>query len=221
MTISNHFKGLDMTGPTTAFWQERFEKKETGWDRGSPSPQLLAWLESGLLQPCRIAVPGCGAGWEVAELARRGFEVTGLDYTPAALDKTRALLDAQALHAELVHADVLSYRPEKVFDAVYEQTCLCAIHPDHWFQYAGQLRQWLKPEGTLWALFMQKIRPAATEEGLIEGPPYHCDINAMRALFPGSDWAWPKPPYTKVPHPNMGHELALRLTRIPAVDRTQ
>ena len=56
-----------MAGPTTDFWQERFEKKQTGWDRGATSPQLLAWLESGALQPCRIAVPGCGSGWEVAE----------------------------------------------------------------------------------------------------------------------------------------------------------
>ena len=202
-----------MAGPTTKFWQERFEKKETRWDRGAPNPQLLAWLDSGALQPCRIAVPGCGGGWEVAELARRGFEVTGLDYTPAAVAKTRTLLDAQSLKADVVQADVLSYQPGQAFDAVYEQTCLCAIHPDHWFQYSKQLQRWLKPEASLWALFMQAIRPAASEEGLIEGPPYHCDINAMRALFAQPDWAWPEPPYARVPHPVLVHELALRLIR--------
>ena len=37
------------------------------------------------MQPCRILVPGCGSGWEVAELSRRGFEVVGLDYTEAAV----------------------------------------------------------------------------------------------------------------------------------------
>ena len=52
-----------MSGPTPSFWQERFEKQETRWDRGAPSPQLLAWLDSGALLPCRIAVPGCGGGW--------------------------------------------------------------------------------------------------------------------------------------------------------------
>ena len=55
-----------MSGPTSAFWQERFDQQETRWDRGTTSPQLLAWLDSGALQPCRIAVPGCGGGWEVA-----------------------------------------------------------------------------------------------------------------------------------------------------------
>jgi methyl halide transferase len=202
-----------MAGPSTEFWQQRFENKETGWDRGSPSPQLLAWLDSGELQPCRIAVPGCGSGWEVAELARRNFEVTGIDYTAAAVEKTRALLQAGSLKAEVIQADVLSYHPTQPFDCIYEQTCLCAIHPDHWVPYARQLRDWLKPAGTLWVLFMQMIRPAASEQGLIVGPPYHCDVNAMRALFPESDWLWPKPPYPKVPHPSLAHELALRLVR--------
>lgn len=202
-----------MAGPTTEFWQARFENKETGWDRGSASPQLLVWLQSGALQPCRIAVPGCGSGWEVAELARRGFDVIGIDYTPAAVEKTRSLLDASGLRAEVLQADVLSYQPEKPFDAIYEQTCLCALHPEHWFEYTRQLHQWLQPQGSLWVLFMQMVRPAATQEGLILGPPYHCDINAMRALFPQRDWVWPKPPYAKVPHPSLAHELALTLVR--------
>jgi protein-L-isoaspartate O-methyltransferase len=73
---------------------------------------------------------------EVAELAKRSFEVIGIDYTAAAVAKTRALLETQALKAEVVQADVLSYKPEKKFDAIYEQTCLCAIHPEHWFKYS-------------------------------------------------------------------------------------
>ena len=61
---------------------------------------------------------------------------------------------------------------------------------------------------------MQIPRPAATQEGRIEGPPYHCDINAVRALFPGSDWSWPKPPYEQVAHPRLSHELSIVLTRV-------
>ncbi len=202
-----------MAGPKAQFWQERFEKNEIGWDRGAASPQLIGWIESGALQPCRIAVPGCGTGWEVAELARRGFEVVGLDYTAAAVERTRALLDAQGLKAEVLQADVLQYQPAMRFDAVYEQTCLCAIHPEHWLEYAQQLQQWLKPGGSLWVLYLQMIRPAATEEGVIHGPPYHCDINGMRALFPEKAWVWPKPPYEKVEHPTLSYELALRLVR--------
>jgi SAM-dependent methyltransferase len=202
-----------MTGPNTAFWQARFETQQTGWDRGGPSPQLLAWLDSGALQPCRIAVPGCGRGWEVAELARRGFDVVGLDYTPAAVEAARAHCAHQGVAAEIVQADVLHYTPERSFDAIYEQTCLCALHPEHWQAYAAQLHEWLRPGGGLYAAFMQAPRPAALEEGLIEGPPYHCDINAMRALLPERLWQWPRPPYAKVPHPAGMHELAAMLIK--------
>lgn len=202
-----------MTGPTADFWQERFETQQTRWDRGGPSPQLLRWLDSGALQPCRIAVPGCGQGWEVVELARRGFEVIGLDYTAAAVERAQALCAQQGVKAQILQADVLSYAPERPLDAVYEQTCLCAIHPEHWARYAAQLHAWLRPGGQLWALFMQMPRPSAIDEGVIEGPPYHCDINAMRALMPEALWHWPKPPYAKVDHPNLSHELAVPLVR--------
>jgi SAM-dependent methyltransferase len=202
-----------MAGPTTEFWQNRFDKNETGWDRGAPSPQLLTWLDSGELQPCRIAVPGCGAGWEVAELAKRGFDVVGIDYTAAAVERTRRLLVAQGGQAVVIQADVLSYQPLSQFDAVYEQTCLCAIHPEYWQQYVQQLGQWLKPNGQLWLMLMQMLRPGASEEGIIYGPPYHCDINAVRALLPEKAWIWPQPPYAKIAHPSLSHELAVPLMR--------
>ena len=202
-----------MSGPTIDFWQARFDTQQTGWDRGAPSPQLLAWLDGGEMAACRIAIPGCGSGWEVAELATRGFTVLGIDYTPAAVQRTQALCTAKAVAAEVVQADVLAFTPAEPLDAIYEQTCLCALHPDHWAAYAAQLQRWLRPGGVLWALFMQMPRPEALNEGRVVGPPYHCDINAVRALFPEPAWAWPKPPYNTVGHPNLAHELAVRLVR--------
>ncbi len=201
-----------MSGPTVDFWQSRFEAGRTSWDRGQANPQLRAWLDAGTMRPGRICVPGCGSGWEVAELAGRGFEVTGLDYAPAAVERTRALLARSHLEARVVQADVLGWSPESPFDAVYEQTCLCALHPDRWVAYAAQLHSWLLPGGTLWALFMQAPRPGSAE-GRVEGPPYHCDVNAMRALFPAGQWEWPKPPYPIVPHPMGTTELAVPLVR--------
>lgn len=196
------------------FWQERFDSGLTPWDRSGASPQLLRWLNSGDLAPCRIAVPGCGKGWEVAELAKRGFDVIGIDYTAGAVKEATANLAAQTLTADIVQADVLTYTPKTLLDAVYEQTCLCALDPDHWVAYVAQLTRWIRPGGFLYALFMQVDRPGA-REGLKEGPPFHCDINAMHALFNSQHWIWPDGQATLVPHPNGWHELAIRLQRKP------
>jgi SAM-dependent methyltransferase len=202
-----------MTGPTSEFWQDRFVAHNTPWDRGAPNPQLAAWLDSKALEPCRILVPGCGSGHEVAVLAQRGFDVTALDYAPAAIALTKERIERDGARATLVEADALTWQAPARFDAIYEQTCLCALHPDRWRRYADRLAEWLAPRGSLFALFMQVSRPGATE-GLIEGPPYHCDINAMRALFPEAQWGWPAPPYARVPHPrNKWTELAVVLAR--------
>jgi SAM-dependent methyltransferase len=202
-----------MAGPNADFWQQRFRAADTPWDRGAPHPQLHAWLASGVLASGQtVLVPGCGSGHEVAALARAGVNATGIDYTPEAVALATARLAAGGLRAVVREADVLAWQPAAPVDAVYEQTCLCALHPDHWTAYAAQLHRWLRPGGRLCALFMQAPRPGAAE-GRVEGPPYHGDINAMRALFPSSLWDWPAPPYAAVPHARGWAELAVVLQR--------
>jgi cyclopropane fatty-acyl-phospholipid synthase-like methyltransferase len=172
---------------------------------------LLAWLDAGALKPCSIAVPGCGSGWDVVELARRGFDVQGIDLVPAACARAMAALQAAGVVGSVVRADVLAYRPAHAFDAVYEQTCLCAIHPTLWSQYEASLHAWLKPGGRLYAMFMQCRGPG--EQARQEGPPYHCDLAAMRVLFDDSRWLWPDASAVQVPHPRGWHELGLILER--------
>ncbi|HTS21477.1 MAG TPA: methyltransferase domain-containing protein [Casimicrobiaceae bacterium] len=197
-----------MAGPTREFWQEKFLAHETKWDRGEPNPQLARWLASGALAPCRILVPGCGSGHEVVALARNGFTVTALDYAPAAIALTRERLERADARATVIETDVLDWPAPARFDAIYEQTCLCALHPDHWELYAERLDAWLAPGGRLFALLMQAPRTGAAD-GRIDGPPYHCDVNAVRALLPEPAWTWPAPAYARVAHSGGWVELAV------------
>jgi SAM-dependent methyltransferase len=207
-----------MAGPDRQFWQDHFDRGELPWDRGGASPQLLDWLSSGTLDPAAgpIAVPGCGSGHEVLALAGRGFAVIGIDYAEGACAATRARLaaagDTVTGTADIVCADVLDWRPAAPLDAVYEQTCLCALHPDHWTRYAASLHSWLKPGGRLFVMAMQVDRSGAAE-GFVEGPPFGVPINALRALLPGTQWDWPRPPYPRQPHRIGSYELGLVLTR--------
>jgi SAM-dependent methyltransferase len=204
-----------MAGPTQDFWQQRFVAGETPWDRGDAHPQLKQWLAQGLISAeMRLLVPGCGRGHELLQLAKAGVDGLGLDYAPAAVAQARAQLasrEAQGL-GRVEQADVLSWQPAAPLDAVYEQTCLCALHPDHWRRYADQLHGWLKPGGRLFALLMQARRDSAGQ-GVLEGPPYHCDIQAVRALFPSERWDWPAPPYAGHAHDRGWMELAVVLVR--------
>jgi methyl halide transferase len=172
-------------------WNEKYLTQHTPWDRGEPSPALRHWLESE--KPCHIAVPGCGQGHEVVELARHGFEVTAIDLAPRALEILAQTLRRENLKAELIEASVLDWLPEKPLDAVYEQTCFCALDPEHWAQYGRQLAQWIRPKGALVAAFMQT--------GQDGGPPFHCPISTMRLHLPEESWEWPCDPPRRIDHP--------------------
>ena len=203
-----------MPGPDRDFWQHRFEQQQTPWDRAAPGPQIAAWLADGTLRAgMRVAVPGCGSGHDVLALAQAGCEVTAIDYAGAAIELTQHRLAAHNASAQLEQADVLTWQPALPLDAVYEQTCWCALHPDHWAAYARQLQSWLRPGSALLLMAMQCRRDSASV-GRIDGPPYHMDINAVRALLPAMQWLWPAPPYPAVPHPAGWTELAVALRRL-------
>lgn len=187
-------------------WEARYQTGQTGWDRGAPNQALIEWLESGQLQPpARILVPGCGRGYEVVELVRRGFEVTGIDIAPSAVSHLKDTLQAESLQAEVRLGDIFEYEPEP-FDAIYEQTCLCAINPEHWLAYEDRLHRWLKSGGILYALFMQ-----TGQEG---GPPHHCDMVRMRKLFSPERWQWLDEMPSLIPQNSGRFELVYRLKRI-------
>ena len=200
-------------GPSVAFWQERFESQRTPWDRGAVNPALAPLLAQGVLPlGARVLVPGCGAGYEVVQLAAQGFRPVAVDYAPAAVGLTRARLAQAGLDAEVIEADLLDWAPSAPVDAIWDQTCLCALHPDLWVAYAQRLASWLAPGGSLMLLAVQ-IERDGRRDGRIEGPPYHCDINAVRALFPSNRWQWPRPPYPRHAHPAGFAELEVVLER--------
>ncbi len=186
-------------------WEEKYRAQTIPWDRGAVSPALLGWIEDGEVPPGRVLIPGCGRGHEALELARRGFQVTALDIAPTALEHLAAELAAAGVEAERICADALAWQPAQPFDAIYEQTCLCALDPEHWATYERQLFAWLRPGGKLFALFMQTGR-----EG---GPPFHCALADMHALFDVGRWQWPQDEPGRVGHPNGLFELAAVLTR--------
>lgn len=185
-------------------WNARYENSDTPWDRGEASPALAPWISKTAVG--RVIVPGCGAGHEVVELASAGFEVTAIDLAPAALEKLAKKLAEKNLAADLVEANVLTWRPLTPVDYVFEQTCFCALDPEHWRNYVAQLQSWIRADGVLKASFMQ-----TGKEG---GPPYHCPVEAMRDYFLNKDWRWPDKAPMRIEHPRGDiFELSVELRR--------
>ncbi len=192
-----------MSGTQAVDWESRYRDGTVGWERAALNPAFLAWRDAGVLAPpSRIMVPGSGRSLEPLALAQAGFAVTVVDVAPSAVAAQRARLGA----GNVVQADLFAWEPDAPFDAIYDQTCLCALPPALWPGYAARLHRWLRPDGMLLALFMQT--------GTEGGPPFHCDIEAMRALFAAPDWRWPEALPPLVQHPSGRAEQPAVLRRI-------
>ena len=198
---------------TSMDWEARFRADDAPWERGRLHPAFGLWAEAGFFEEGRsIFIPGCGRSLEPEALARAGLKVTAMDVAETAIAWQMREIAAAGYRATLMTGDALDYRPEKPFDLYYEQTFLCAIHPHQRVAYEQAAFEQVASGGHLLALFMQKEARG--------GPPYGCDMDDMRALFPSARWRWPdleeeggEP--QAFPHPSLGGkaELAVALTR--------
>ncbi len=192
-----------MTDTMALDWDAKFQAGTTPWQRGELHPAFVAWRGSGVLAPGRILVPGAGRSPEPLALAQAGFRVTIVDAAAQAVAFQRGQVGG--LGATVEQGDLMDWRSAEPFDAIYDQTCLCALPPAVWPGYAARLHAWLRPGGVLAVLFMQTGRPG--------GPPFDCDMDAMRELFAADDWTWPDALPPPVAHPSLFTEQPAALLR--------
>ncbi len=65
---------------------------------------------------------GCGTGRHAVELARRGYQVTGVDISAGMLTEAAKAAREAGVEVELIHADATQFTPDRLFDAAI---CLC------------------------------------------------------------------------------------------------
>ncbi|HEY5729227.1 MAG TPA: class I SAM-dependent methyltransferase [Anaerolineales bacterium] len=71
------------------FYEITYRYFRAPWDIGSRE-ELMSLVESGRIKPgCAIDL-GCGTGANAIYLAQKGFEVTGVDFAEAAIEKAQA-----------------------------------------------------------------------------------------------------------------------------------
>ncbi|MCC7358648.1 MAG: class I SAM-dependent methyltransferase [Anaerolineales bacterium] len=63
-------------------WLYRYARAP--WDLG-PRKELVEVVENGRIKPCKAIDLGCGTASNAIFLAQHGFDVTGTDYSPAAI----------------------------------------------------------------------------------------------------------------------------------------
>lgn len=76
------------------FWDERYGQSDRIWS-GNPNAQLVA--EASDLPAGRALEVGCGEGADAIWLAKRGWQVTGVDISPVALARAAEHAEAEGV----------------------------------------------------------------------------------------------------------------------------
>jgi SAM-dependent methyltransferase len=135
-----------MTEPND--WNERYRDGNLPWDTGQPSSELQHVLSQHAIPPCRTFDIGCGTGTNSVWLAQQGFDVTGVDLAPLAVERAEQRAHDAGVKAQFVVADVLQL-PDlgEPFGFFFDRGCYHAVRRNTSNQYAPAVSRLLTSGG--------------------------------------------------------------------------
>lgn len=160
------------------YWENHYQEGTTRWDLGQAAPPFVSLLNSPQAPPPgKVAVLGCGRGYDALLFAQHGFEVIGFDFANSAIADATSLSQSVASSAHFLQRDIFDLACEfpNYFDYVLEHTCFCAIDPSQRPAYVKLVQNILQPQGKLIGLFWAHTRPG--------GPPFGTTLDQIQQLF--------------------------------------
>ncbi len=99
------------------------------WDTG-PRKALVSLVESGRVKPCRAIDLGSGTASNVVYLAQHGFDVTGVDYSPAAIEMGCVRAREAGVEVTFIEDDLTNLQHTNgAFDLLVDYGTLDDLHP--------------------------------------------------------------------------------------------
>ena len=118
------------------------------WNMEEPPEELVELVESGRVRPCRAVDLGCGAGNNAVYLAGKGFEVTGIDISPAAIKLAEENASKKGVECKFIAADLTSgLGLDERFDFAFEWEVLHHLFPEKRVKYVENVSGLLNQGG--------------------------------------------------------------------------
>ncbi len=152
----------------------------TPWDGHPQSAVLRKLIEEAEAAPGSALDLGCGTGDSSIYLARHGWEVTAVDFTPKALDKARTKAHAAAVKVNFVHADVTRLTRAGLktgFELIVDNGCLHNMSDTDRDAYVREVSALAAPQARLFIVAfvpggrigVRGVKPAEIERRFVRG----------------------------------------------------
>jgi methyl halide transferase len=129
-------------------WNDSYRDGNLPWDTGRPSSELQCLFSRNMIQPCRALELGCGTGTNSVWLAQQGFDVTGIDLAPLAVERAKERAHAAGIKVQFVVADVLHLpNLDGPFAFFFDRGCYHAVRRNAPEQYAPAVARQLASGG--------------------------------------------------------------------------
>jgi SAM-dependent methyltransferase len=116
------------------------------WHRDEPDRFLVEAIDN-RGRTGRALDLGCGSGVFSVYMAKRGYEVTGIDLMLRAIEMAKERAGKENVRVEWVLADLLEWGPRLQFDLILDSGCLHSLIGGDRRRYRAQLLTWLAPGG--------------------------------------------------------------------------
>jgi len=164
--------------------------EEIPWNSEAPPEALIELIKSGKVQPCKTIDLGCGAGNYAIYLASLGFEVTGIDISPAAIKLAQEQAEKKGVKCNFVVADVLGEFEQvtRTFEFAYDWELLHHIFPVRRRKYVENVHGLLGSRGKYFSVCFSEKDTAFGGAGKYRKTPlgtvlYFSSEDELRRLF--------------------------------------
>lgn len=178
---------------------QRYALGQLPWDDELPPPEVITTLAT--LPAGRALDLGCGYGRAAIYMARRGWEVDGVDFIPQAIEEAQRRATAAGVEVRWHVGDVTALTfLTPPYDLALDVGCGHALDAAQWAVYQASLQRWLRPAG----LYLLHARLRQEDEAPPLGPRGLYEPHLLRWLadgfileqashgaYAGQDSSWP------------------------------
>jgi SAM-dependent methyltransferase len=171
---------------------KKLSPEEIPWNIETPPDILVELVESETVKPCKAVDLGCGIGHYALYLARRGFDVTGIDISPTAIKLAQEKAEKERVTCKFIVADVIRDLDEvkDTFDFAYDWSLLHHVYPENRRNYIENVNKLLNSGGQYLSVCFSEKDPHFGGSGKHRETPlgtilYFSSEEELKELFSG------------------------------------